>query len=86
MASEGLHCPFLNRADCRCGEHLNIEDLGFAFRHCFDRYKACAVYVDLLVERQLRRGEAAEDLEHVGDRPLVQVSIDPRYRRHRTAA
>lgn len=29
-----------------------------AFSHCFDHYKACPTYLELLVERRVRRLEA----------------------------
>ena len=54
------HCPFLNRSDERCAENFNIDHLQHAFRFCFGRYKTCPSYIDLLVERRIRRGEAAE--------------------------
>jgi hypothetical protein len=62
--SEHGHCPFLNRTDKRCGEHLNLESLDHAFEHCFDVYAACPVYLELLIERRTR-GET--------DRPALQV-------------
>lgn len=50
------HCPFLNRADHRCSSHFSVERLSEAYEHCFDEYKSCGVYHELLVERQARRG------------------------------
>ena len=55
----GQHCPFLNRADDRCSTHFRLDRLDEAFDHCFDRYPACAVYQQLLLERRVRRAEAA---------------------------
>jgi len=55
MAEHVEHCPFLNRADGRCGEHFGLESLDHAFRYCFDRYKACPVYLELLLERRVKR-------------------------------
>ena len=55
------HCPFLNRSDARCSENFNIDHLQHAFRFCFGRYKACTTYVELLVERRLRRGDVAAE-------------------------
>jgi hypothetical protein len=55
----GQHCPFLNRADDRCSMHFRLDQLDKAFDHCFDRYPACAVYQQLLLERRVRRAEAA---------------------------
>ena len=59
MAHLGHHCPFLNRADERCSAHFRLDHLGDAFEHCFDRYHACPIYEELLLERQVRRAEAA---------------------------
>ena len=53
------HCPFLNRADHRCSAFFSIERLQHAFEHCFDAYRSCEVYHELLAERQSRRSEAA---------------------------
>jgi hypothetical protein len=55
MPDRGRHCPFLNRTDSRCAAHLCLEDLDYAFRYCFDRYKSCPTYLELLVERRVRR-------------------------------
>ena len=49
------HCPFLNRADERCGPHFHVDSLGHAFAYCFDRYRMCPHYLELLVERRVRR-------------------------------
>ena len=56
---EQHHCPFLNRADHRCSAFFSIERLQHAFEHCFDAYRSCEVYHELLAERQSRRSEAA---------------------------
>ena len=50
MGDCGEHCPFLNQADARCAGHSSLDDLEHAYRFCFDRYQACPVYFDLLVE------------------------------------
>jgi hypothetical protein len=52
------HCPFLNRADARCGQKHSLDQLDYAYRYCFDRYQACPVYVQLLSERRGRRTAA----------------------------
>jgi hypothetical protein len=36
-----------------------MHDMQHAFEHCFDAYKSCGVYRELLAERQARRGQAA---------------------------
>ena len=66
MASEqqAQHCPFLNRADARCSDAFSIEKLDHAFKYCFGRYTYCSVYMELLIERRLRRSAAAEPAEH----------------------
>lgn len=81
MAERVHHCPFLNRADSRCASNFSLGRLGEALDHCFDRYGTCEVYADLLLERQVRRAEAAAllgaadgdrrpaDGRHLGDRP-----------------
>ena len=68
MAEHGPHCPFLNRADARCSAHFRLDHLGDAFEHCFDRYHGCAVYAELLLERRVRRAEAAA----LRDAPALQ--------------
>ena len=49
------HCPFVNRDDGRCSPHFHVDHLGHAFAYCFGRYKTCPHYLELLVERRLRR-------------------------------
>jgi hypothetical protein len=68
MSDREHHCPFLNRADHRCSDFFSIEQLQHAFEHCFHAYKACAVYQELLVERQARRGYAAANTGCAPDR------------------
>jgi len=89
MSHASRHCPFLNRADERCASYFNIDGLGHAYRFCFDRYKACPVYIQLLIERRVRRADAAaaeKSREHtpasahqapiaIPSAPIVQVSI-----------
>ena len=85
-SDRGQHCPFLNRTDSRCGSHFTLERLEHAFAYCFDRYNACPVYLELLVERRVRRGESRQievngPAVGVGEtRELVQdgTSHDPR--------
>jgi hypothetical protein len=36
-----------------------MHDMQHAFEHCFDAYKSCGVYRDLLAERQARRAAGA---------------------------
>jgi hypothetical protein len=58
MPDHEHHCPFLNRSDSRCGEHLKIDRLGHAFDFCFDVYAACPVYLELLIERRIKSADA----------------------------
>lgn len=53
------HCPFLNRRDARCGEHMSLDGLHHAFDYCFGAYRECPAYLALLSERLARRGQAA---------------------------
>ena len=59
MAGSAHHCPFLNRSDERCAAHFSLNGMTDAFEQCFDQYAACAVYRELLLERRVRRAEAA---------------------------
>jgi hypothetical protein len=81
---QGNHCPFLNRADVRCGENFSLERLDHAYQYCFDRYQTCAIYHELLVERRVRRISANATPNATRARfvtqNLVQVTV------HRTAA
>jgi hypothetical protein len=87
MSAPGEHCPFLNRSDDRCSDHFNIGRLGFAFDHCFGSYNACPVYLELLVERRLRRLSGSlhrpetdgDKLRSRDARSLVQVTISHRH-------
>ena len=77
-SDRGQHCPFLNRADSRCGSHFTLERLEHAFAFCFDRYTACPVYLELLVERRVRRGETMEAMQDGAShdrRPLVEITV-----------
>jgi hypothetical protein len=55
MATGCDHCPFLNRADTRCSQNFQLDSLGHAFRHCFGQFKTCPTYIELLVERRIKR-------------------------------
>jgi hypothetical protein len=59
MPGSAHHCPFLNRSDERCAAHFSLNGMTEAFEQCFDQYAACAVYRELLLERRVRRAEAA---------------------------
>ena len=92
MADTVEHCPFLNRSDARCAENFNIDHLQHAFKFCFGRYKACPAYIELLVERRIRRGEAAgrhlspsANANHGNDR-VIQVTVSARHPQHAARA
>jgi hypothetical protein len=79
----GEHCPFLNRSDRRCSDKLSLDRIAHAFDHCFGEYKDCPVYLELLVERRVRRlcglltpaeqGSAQIDVPR--RRPVVQLTV-----------
>jgi hypothetical protein len=70
MNERAHHCPFLNRADDRCSTNFSLDRLDHAFGYCFGSYAQCAMYAELLNERQYRRSNAAQpvgaqaDLSH----------------------
>lgn len=75
MPSIGQHCPFLNRADVRCSDAFSLEKLDHTFEYCFGRYTSCPVYVELLIERRVRRSTAAStDLNDAVHR-IIQLKI-----------
>ncbi len=82
------HCPFLNRSDARCADSFNIDHLQHAFKFCFGRYKTCPAYIELLVERRIRRGEvtaerraSASIATHGNDR-FVQITVSSGHAQH----
>lgn len=94
MSHEVAHCPFLNRSDARCSEVFNLDRLTHAYKYCFDRYTACPRYMQLLSERQHRRGmevtlRAASDGSSDGvghdQGSLVQVSVNANLAKARAA-
>ncbi len=82
MSVQGEHCPFLNRRDVRCSTYFSLDRLGHAFEHCFDQYRTCPTYLELLVERRVRRtvaGEADAKASYAGAPRLIQVTIPHRF-------
>jgi hypothetical protein len=73
------HCPFLNRADDRCADHFKLDQLTEAFRSCFGEYNRCPVYLQMFLERRVKRLVAAgkEPLDDLASR-LVQVTVPRR--------
>lgn len=41
-------CPFLEKSEPRCAEHLQMRNIFTAFAHCADRYTDCPVYARLI--------------------------------------
>lgn len=82
MPDRGQHCPFLNRTDARCSRHFSLDALDYAFDYCFDYYEGCAVYLELLAERRVRRargldfdGAGDDHNHHTPSLGLVQVTV-----------
>jgi hypothetical protein len=80
MSDHGTHCPFLNRADSRCSYHFSLERLNHAFGYCFDQYQQCPAYLEMLVERRLRRmiGSFTDTGRSDESTPLVQITLHGR--------
>lgn len=76
MPDRAIHCPFLNRSDTRCSSHFSLDHLSDAFEQCMDAYQNCPVYLELLAERRLRRGEPvmAQVSRRPGERTVVHRS------------
>jgi len=71
MTDRVVHCPFLNRADARCANHFSVDRLEYAFEYCFDKYKSCPTYLEILVERRVRQacdGEIPCDADAAHDK------------------
>jgi hypothetical protein len=81
MPDHGLHCPFLNRTDERCSDFFSIERLDHAFGFCFGEYRQCKVYLEMLVERRVRRLTGRVETAERGDAnsPLIQVTLHGRF-------
>ena len=76
----GEHCPFLNRSDRRCSSFLSLDRISHAFDHCFGEYQSCPVYLELLVERRVRRlcgpaDQTATPTDGSARRPVVRLTI-----------
>jgi hypothetical protein len=70
------HCPFLNKTDNRCEDHFKLDQLGYALRYCFGDHKRCPVYMEMLLERRVKRLVASgkEPFDDLASR-LVQVAL-----------
>ena len=82
MSQSVAHCHFLNRSDARRNEVFNLDRLTHAYKYSFDRYIACPRYLQLLTERQHRRGMEVEPQAGRDDQiPFVQLSLSAVYKR-----
>ena len=55
MSDHGQHCPFLNRSDDRCSTNFSLERLDNTYDYCFGQYATCPMYLEMLLERRIRR-------------------------------
>jgi hypothetical protein len=71
----GGECPFVNLEDPRCAAHLTLNDMGYAFDHCFDNFGRCEVY-GVIARECAGRDEAQEGESTDGARePVVEVTV-----------
>lgn len=79
MPENGMHCPFLNRADGRCSDYFSLDRLDHAFGFCFGEYRECRMYREMLLERQERRMTGRVEADRIdGNRSLIQVTLHGR--------
>lgn len=79
MSDHGHHCPFLNRSDARCSRNFSLDRLNNTYDYCFGQYAACSIYLELLVERRVRRLRDSAirwsvPPRETGDAPIVQIT------------
>ena len=48
-------CPHVNQADPRCGRHLTLDDLAWAFSHCVERPASCPIYWEIAADDRIER-------------------------------
>ena len=75
MTDHGDHCPFLNRSDARCSKNFSLDRLNNTYDYCFGEYAACSTYLELLVERRVRRLQESVRFGAGVRRELVNDSI-----------
>lgn len=76
-----LQCPFIERVDHRCSSYFSLERLDHAFEVCFDQYKACPLFHQMMAERRMKRhgGDAAgHDGERASDNIVPTLWVTPR--------
>jgi len=76
MTDHGDHCPFLNRSDARCSKNFSLDRLNNTYDYCFGEYAACSTYLELLVERRVRRLQESVRFGAGVRRELVNDSIE----------
>ncbi len=80
MRDHTQQCPFLNRRNPACSANLSIDRLRHAFTYCFDQYRSCPLYGQLVVERRMRQNRQATGA-HDASSPLVQVAVVRRHKK-----
>src|SRR4051794_15479449 len=75
-----LQCPFIERVDHRCSSYFSLERLDHAFEICFDQYKACPLFQQMMAERRQQRlgGLAGREGEHASDQVAPARWVAPR--------
>lgn len=44
-------CPYIEKDDVRCADHLTMRNVAHAFAHCADNYAQCPVYQRLKAQQ-----------------------------------
>jgi hypothetical protein len=45
-----VECPYVDRYDARCAEHLTVSGMAYAYERCFGEYRRCPSYRELTAE------------------------------------
>lgn len=59
-------CPHVNQSDPRCGRHLRLDDLAWAFSYCVERPAACPIYWEIASDDGKCRHESPNGLVTAG--------------------
>jgi hypothetical protein len=76
-----LQCPFIERVDHRCSSYFSLERLDHAFEVCFDQYKACPLFQQMMAERRMKRHDAhvaGHDTERASDNIVPKLWVTHR--------
>ena len=66
MERPPIQCPFIERVDHRCSSSFSLERLDHAFDVCFDQYRACPLFQQMMAERRMKRhGAAGESVQRI---------------------